>query len=241
LPLGTRVLQARPWSTPSELAPLAGVVDGDAWTRTLVEAGDAVRVGNWLVTPDALISMREEIVAALQAPGRGLLGIDVASLATKLGVDSTKLRAALVDEPRVVVDREIVRNANEQPLTDDPVAQALLAALDGRPFDPPAPGDVGASPALVRALVRAGELVDLDGVILTRTAFDAARSRVAAAVLERGTLTVSDVRDLLGSTRKYVVPLLNRLDAEGVTRRRGDQRVPGPRVNERPSEPTSPR
>jgi selenocysteine-specific elongation factor len=241
LPLGTRVLQARPWSTPSELAPLAGVADGDAWTRTLVEAGDAVRVGNWLVTPDALISMREEIVAALQAPGRGLLGIDVASLATKLGVDSTKLRAALVDEPRVVVDREIVRNANEQPLTDDPVAQALLAALDGRPFDPPAPGDVGASPALVRALVRAGELVDLDGVILTRTAFDAARSRVAAAVLERGTLTVSDVRDLLGSTRKYVVPLLNRLDAEGVTRRRGDQRVPGPRVNERPSEPTSPR
>ena len=37
-----------------------------------------------------------------------------------------------------------------------------------------------------------------------------------------------DVRDLLGSTRKYVLPILNQLDAEGVTRRRGDDRIPGP-------------
>jgi len=36
------------------------------------------------------------------------------------------------------------------------------------------------------------------------------------------------VRDLLGSTRKYVVPILTWLDREGVTRRRGDDRVPGP-------------
>jgi selenocysteine-specific elongation factor len=41
-------------------------------------------------------------------------------------------------------------------------------------------------------------------------------------------VTVADVRDLLGSTRKYVLPILNRLDAEGVTRRRGDDRIPGP-------------
>jgi selenocysteine-specific elongation factor len=41
-------------------------------------------------------------------------------------------------------------------------------------------------------------------------------------------VTVADVRDLLDSTRKYVLPILNRLDAEGVTRRRGDERIPGP-------------
>jgi selenocysteine-specific elongation factor len=41
-------------------------------------------------------------------------------------------------------------------------------------------------------------------------------------------VTVADVRDLLGSTRKYVLPILNQLDAEGITRRRGDDRIPGP-------------
>jgi selenocysteine-specific elongation factor len=80
--------------------------------------------------------------------------------------------------------------------------------------------------------VRNGSVVDLDGVFLTREAYEAARARVADAVVERGTVTVSDVRDLLGSSRKYVVPLLGRLDAEGVTRRRGDQRIPGPRVRD---------
>jgi selenocysteine-specific elongation factor len=106
----------------------------------------------------------------------------------------------------------------------------LLDALDAEPFAPPAPADVGASPALVRALVRAGALVDVDGVIFTANALDEARRRVANAVVERGELTVADVRDLLGSTRKYVLPIVNRMDTEGVTRRRGDLRIPGPRA-----------
>jgi len=82
----------------------------------------------------------------------------------------------------------------------------------------------------VRALVRAGALVDLDGVIFTAGALAEARRRIADAVLDRGELTVADVRDILGSTRKYVLPIVNRMDAEGVTRRRGDVRIPGPRA-----------
>ena len=43
-------------------------------------------------------------------------------------------------------------------------------------------------------------------------------------------VTVAQVRDVLGSTRKHVLPLLAHLDASGVTRRRGDVRVAGPRL-----------
>ena len=50
------------------------------------------------------------------------------------------------------------------------------------------------------------------------------------AVVARGSLSVADIRNLLGSTRKYVLPIVNRMDAEGVTRRRGDLRLPGPRA-----------
>ena len=37
---------------------------------------------------------------------------------------------------------------------------------------------------------------------------------------------VSQVRDLLGATRKYVVPLMEHLDATGVTIRTGNVRPP---------------
>ena len=59
--------------------------------------------------------------------------------------------------------------------------------------------------------------------------FDAARvARAFEALRDRGHLTVADVRDVLGSTRKYVLPICGWLDRQGVTRRRGDERVPGP-------------
>ena len=38
-------------------------------------------------------------------------------------------------------------------------------------------------------------------------------------------LTVAEIRDLLGTTRKYAVPLCEYLDRAGVTRRAGDLRV----------------
>jgi selenocysteine-specific elongation factor len=232
LPLAARVIAARPWSTPRELAPLAGVADGDAWADEAVAAGVADRVGQWLVAPDLLASVRDRTLERLRSPGSDAFGLDLASIAESMGLDAAKLRAAFTDDPRFVVSRELVRDAEQQSIEDDPDARALLAKLSARPFDPPSPAELGASPALVRALVRNGSLVDLDGVFLTRDAYDTARARVADAVVERGTLSVADARDLLGSSRKYVVPLLGRLDAEGVTRRRGDQRIPGARVRD---------
>jgi selenocysteine-specific elongation factor len=43
-------------------------------------------------------------------------------------------------------------------------------------------------------------------------------------------VTVAEVRDAFGTTRKYMLPLLARLDGTGVTRRRGDLRIGGPRL-----------
>jgi hypothetical protein len=141
----------------------------------------------------------------------------VTTVAAACHVEVAQLRAAVGD------------TLGASPL-DHPDARKLLDALDTEPFAPPAPADTGASPALVRALVRAGVLVDLDGVIFTADALGEARRRIADAVVERSELTVGDVRDILGSTRKYVLPIVNRMDAEGVTRRRGDLRIPGPRA-----------
>jgi len=70
-------------------------------------------------------------------------------------------------------------------------------------------------------------------VLFTADALDEARCRIATAVLDDGELTVAGARDVLQSTRKYVLPILARMDAEGVTRRRGETRIPGPRATDR--------
>jgi selenocysteine-specific elongation factor len=86
-------------------------------------------------------------------------------------------------------------------------------------------------PIELRELVRRGAIVERDGVWFATTAVDAASRTVAALLDERpGGVTVGEVRDALGSTRKHVVPLLSLLDSLGVTRRRGDVRVAGPRL-----------
>ena len=41
---------------------------------------------------------------------------------------------------------------------------------------------------------------------------------------EHTTATASEVRQALGTSRRIVIPLLERLDKDGVTRREGDKR-----------------
>ncbi len=51
------------------------------------------------------------------------------------------------------------------------------------------------------------------------------KTLVAQAVRARGPATVSELRQVLGTTRRVLVPLLERLDRDGLTLRQGDRRV----------------
>ena len=50
-------------------------------------------------------------------------------------------------------------------------------------------------------------------------------ARVTALLRERKEITPQDIKDLLGISRKYAIPLLEYLDAQRVTVRVGDKRV----------------
>ena len=56
-------------------------------------------------------------------------------------------------------------------------------------------------------------------------ALEKAREKTRAYLLENGEIGVSDMRDLLGATRKYLIPLLEYFDAIRFTARKGDKRV----------------
>jgi selenocysteine-specific elongation factor len=238
LPLapGPRILAGRPWLRPADLGPLAGVGPDEAkhLAEELVRSGAARPAGEHLVATGTLEDLRRralELVADHHRRQPLEPGFDLPALAAALGLDGARARAALEGTEGLVVEQGRARLASHRGrVAGEPEAQRLLAALDAVPFSPPAPAEVGGSPEIVRGLLREGLLLDLDGTIFTATAVEKARQIVREGFERHGSLTVSQARDLLGSSRKYVLAILAHFDAEGVTRRRGDERFPGPRL-----------
>jgi selenocysteine-specific elongation factor len=81
-------------------------------------------------------------------------------------------------------------------------------------------------PELARFLERRGRLVRLgDGHAVSAAAYERARALVREECAEAGRIALARFRDLVGCGRRDAQLLLERLDADGVTRRVGDERV----------------
>jgi selenocysteine-specific elongation factor len=119
--------------------------------------------------------------------------------------------------------------------TDQQTADAILAALEAAPYDPPglaALRDRGLTTPLLRLLVEQRRVVRLgNDVLMSSSAHEHATREVAEYLAAHGQATVAELRDHLGATRRLVVPLLEHLDAARVTIRDGDVR----RLRRRPA------
>jgi selenocysteine-specific elongation factor len=113
-------------------------------------------------------------------------------------------------------------------------AEAVLTALADGGFTPPdLPTLQGASAlpgreftALCAALERSGRIVRFGGdLAYTSERFAQARELVVARCTEGESIALAELRDDLGASRRIAQGLLERLDADGVTRRVGDRRV----------------
>jgi selenocysteine-specific elongation factor len=76
------------------------------------------------------------------------------------------------------------------------------------------------------ALIEQGTLLKLseDVVLLTETYMEM-QQRVVTYLQEHGRITVAQVRDMFGTSRKYSLALVGHLDEKRITRRVGDERV----------------
>jgi selenocysteine-specific elongation factor len=80
--------------------------------------------------------------------------------------------------------------------------------------------------ALARFLEEQGRLVRVgDGYAVSRTAYEEAKATLVEECRSAGRITLARFRDLLGVGRRTAQLLLERFDADGVTRRVGDERV----------------
>lgn len=75
------------------------------------------------------------------------------------------------------------------------------------------------------ALIELGELTPVSAEVLFRRAdYETMKERITAALTENGRITLAEVRDLFGTTRKYAQALLEHLDSAGLTIREGESR-----------------
>ena len=143
--------------------------------------------------------------------------------------------AALLTEKRVVMEDDRVRLATHV-IKLGPALQKEYDRLDKlfheRAFSPPSLDEAlaGVDRKLGQqarvALLESGRLVDVgESVLLHRDAVALAERKVRALFAQKPELTASEIRQELGTTRKYLIPLLNYLDSRGVTQRRGEVRV----------------
>jgi selenocysteine-specific elongation factor len=111
----------------------------------------------------------------------------------------------------------------------------VVAAYQEAGFQPPEPssfaGSAGGNAASLKDLfdvcIAEGFLARIDGDVYLHTDAEAEMRRRVTERLASGSpgLTVAEIRDLLGTTRKYAVPFCEYLDRVGVTKREGDLRV----------------
>ena len=177
-------------------------------------------VGSWVVDPTALQTTIADLRDRIEEAGG--LGLETATL-----TDQQKATLALLDDV-VVSGGRASQAAAADPLQAHPYVQALR---DGG-YTPPDPE--GVDRGELRELVRRGEVIVEDGVYFAPEVIDAAANLLADLLKDQPEgVTVSEVRQAMGNTRKHAMPLIARLDASGITRRRDNVRIAGPRIPQR--------
>jgi selenocysteine-specific elongation factor len=211
-----------------EINAAASALEAAGW---LVRHGDIVAETNWWRR------LKDRAATTIDAehhayPDR--VGLDVTSFRAALGELEADIINALIADLTALEFRQIgaaLKRTSHQPALSAPLqadAAKVRAALSAKPFDPPsrkevAP-DAGAQQAL-RFLIQAGEVVELaPDVVLLAASFERMKAQVAK-FLAGQEATAGELRQILGTSRRIIIPFLERLDRDSLTIRRGDRRA----------------
>ncbi|WP_231502551.1 selenocysteine-specific translation elongation factor [Blastococcus sp. URHD0036] len=183
-------------------------------------------VGPWLLAPGVL----DELAAALPGVVAGYRsahplesGPPVAVARRELAMPDDELVRAAVRPPLSLREGRVAAASAGLPPAVQRAVDAIRARLDGDPFAAPDAEELAAAGLGARELaaaVRAGQLVRIaEGVVLAPGAEDAARDRLSRIPAP---FTLSQARTAWGTSRRVAVPLMEWLDARGVTERLPD-------------------
>ncbi|MAE95589.1 MAG: selenocysteine-specific translation elongation factor [Deltaproteobacteria bacterium] len=148
-----------------------------------------------------------------------------------------QLIEGLAGEGRIEVEEKVLRAADFAPRLserEESIAARLRSAAKGAGLEPPTVADWSAELDLPERVLRPilghlerdGSLVRAPGELwFDKGAIDELRERVIAHLTEEGELPTATYKDMIGTSRKYAVPLMELFDSEHLTMRKGEVRV----------------
>lgn len=213
--------------------------------KELIESGKLILLENGEVsaTSDVLAialpqwnHLREQVLQLVQGhhfnfPLRN--GIPREELKSKLKLNPRLFNAALsllirngllAENGKVVTMSGHEIKFNEQ---EKVKVQALMRKFEANPFGPPSVKESQAetSDDIFAALVELGQLMAVStDVVFRKQDYEEIVKKIRSTLIEKEAITLAEVRDLFGTTRKYAQAILEHLDANGVTIRNGDAR-----------------
>ncbi len=124
LPRAARLLASTGRVAVADVPRLTGLSEtaAGALAAEMVDSGTAVRVGDSLVDVSRLTSLRDRAREHVRASA----GVDLATLAGSLDVDTGDLREMLEGDAQLIVEYGIVRDATQVPIDASPEATALV-------------------------------------------------------------------------------------------------------------------
>ncbi len=187
---------------------------------------DAVRAGPWLLAPGLVETLARRVPGLVAAHRQAYPlepGPPVALVRRELDLPDDDLVRLAVRPPLALREGRVVVAAAGLPPAVQRAVDAIRARLAGNPFAAPDAEELRAArlgPRELAAAVRDGQLVRIaEGVYLAPGVERVARERLAGVPAP---FTLSQARSAWGTTRRVAVPLMEWLDARGVTERLPD-------------------
>jgi selenocysteine-specific elongation factor len=193
------------------------VVDADWWKEVLRQAEaiiDAEHVAHPNYAGLALSELRQVLARELPVPE--IFDVLVSELCCRGFVRAGETIARTTHRPSL-------------PPQLQSAAARIRAVLAAKKSDPPSRAELApdaTSQQALRFLRDSGEVVELSAeVVLATEQFLKIREATVAFLRKNKSGGASELRQLLGTSRRVIIPFLERLDRDGVTRRMGDKRV----------------
>jgi selenocysteine-specific elongation factor len=191
---------------------------------------------------DDLGRRAEKLLSAFHADNPLLPGMPLEQVRGSLARDlDPRLFKLLIHEQhkagRMIQQEEVLRSSRHQVELDADgtrLGQKVLEAYTGAGLAPPRPSGIAdqlgqPEPAvldMIRHFARQGLITHISGEMYVPTAaLDDLRERLIAYLGKNGSIDTQGFKNLVGSSRKHVIPLAEFFDREKTTIRKGEQRV----------------
>ncbi|MBS1253050.1 MAG: Selenocysteine-specific elongation factor [Anaerolineales bacterium] len=205
----------------------SGPTGGERLARSSLQL---ISAGGW----SRLTDRTHNVLAEYHATYPLRQGMPQEELRSRLRLDGQLVNAIIArasEEDQIVADAGTLRLPSHQvafSAKQQKHIDAVLAVFRQEPYTPPSTSDVETQvgPEVLYALLEQGQLTQVseDVLFLTETYAEMVE-RVTAYIRREDSITVAQARDMLETSRKYALALLEHLDEERITKRVADERV----------------